>query len=487
MTGPGGRPRLNAIVITSRTVGIFLERERPALPFREILQRWLAAGLEPDACRAVLDDVVRTHGLDPGLFDLSGFASGGMVATDALLFGVYDRPSDYVLTVRRTGHPDCAMGVARGELPAMFAALRAAATGDDPDDFRAEHGSRFTVEVLDALTAGPPARDLPRWDAAEAPGIYRREHASLLLRSRQAAVVVDPLALGVARFPDTLCGAPVNRSVAAVDAVLVTHTHGDHWHLPSILHVAGSADVPVVVPHVPRANILSFEAPVDVLSDGGQAAVALAWGDVLALGDMRVQALPFFGEQPARLAPGPPAGVRNWGNCYRVETPDYTAILLVDTGADPAGDMVRVVRQSVAQRGPVDVLLSCLQEFPSPFMVGVASECLTLPFARLRDLFRQVSAGRLPSSTAGPTGVLQLCRQADARTFLPYANGFTHLGRPNAVDWGAGASEAAIVGWLDAQLRVGGAVGRAVAWNPGDAALFDRGKLRLRPYAGGSG
>src|SRR5437867_160384 len=56
--------------------------------------------------------------------------------------------------------------------------------------------------LLGALFTGPA--DGPRWPAADRPGVYRREHASVLIRSRAASVVLDPLRLGIGHFPEGL-------------------------------------------------------------------------------------------------------------------------------------------------------------------------------------------------------------------------------------------------------------------------------------------
>jgi hypothetical protein len=118
----------------------------------------------------------------------------------------------------------------------------------------------------------------------------------------------------------------------------------------------------------------------------------------------------------------------------------------------------------------------------------VATECLTLPFARLRELFAELVTGRLPSTTAGPGGVLRLCRAAGARHYLPYANGFAALGRDNGIDWGVGPSEAQVVRLLAENLRARGIATRAMAWNPGDAVVFHDGhdghdgEMEVVPY-----
>jgi hypothetical protein len=202
------------------------------------------------------------------------------------------------------------------------------------------------------------------------------------------------------------------------------------------------------------------------------------------VGDIDLDVLPFFGEQPTRDAPGPDAAIRNWGNCYRFNTEDFSAIVLVDSGADPLGSMVDVVRSSVESRGPVDVVLSCLREFESPFFGGLTMEWATLPFARLQQLHAQLTSRSLPSTTAGAEGTAELCEAAGARYYLPYANGFSGPGAPiSDVGWGAGEpSEAALVTKVSASLARRKAKTAARNWNPGDSVSLGRRALRLRRH-----
>src|SRR5207249_8135753 len=129
--------------------------------------------------------------------------------------------------------------------------------------------------------------------------------------------------------------------------------------------------------------------------------------------------LPYYGEQPVHDGEGPPSDVRNWGSCYRFTTPQMTAIALIDSGVDPLGNMVDVVRDSSARSGPVDFLLSSLARFPSPFFLGLPHYYLSLPFDRLRQLFDLLVAGTLPSVTLGPEGVVDACRAGQPRYYLP--------------------------------------------------------------------
>src|SRR5262249_30174681 len=136
----------------------------------------------------------------------------------------------------------------------------------------------------------------------------------------------------------------------------------------------------IVVPPVPRTSILSPNDMMPTLRMFGLNSIAPAWGSSLEFGDIQVDVLPFFGEQPVRDGEGPQAGLRNWGSCYRFTTPDFSAIAVIDSGVDPLGDMADVVRASREKSGPVDFLLSSLPRFHCPFFLGLPQYYLTLPF-----------------------------------------------------------------------------------------------------------
>ncbi|MCC6994177.1 MAG: MBL fold metallo-hydrolase [Deltaproteobacteria bacterium] len=450
------------------------------MPYRRILARWLEADYQPAACRAALEAVIAELQLPDRFFDLEAFRHGGVVGTDALLLEAYAQAGWELQLVSREPALKRALELPASRVPAVGALIRAlVGPGGDPSLLAAE-----LAELLGpGLPALAPPAAAPRWPEIGRPGIYRREHASLVISSRTSCLVVDPLALAVGRFPAALSQSPTNLGLRRPDAILITHVHGDHWHLPSVLRYATDRDVPVVVPQVPAVSILTQEDPAEVLGLVGQCVRADGWDSSFAAGDIEVDILPFFGEQPTHDPPGPDPAIRNWGNCYRVNTPEFSVLVLVDSGADPAGDMLDVVEQSVRARGPVDVVLSCMQDFPSPFFAGVAHEFITLPFAQQRHLFQVMRRGQLPSATAGPLGAVQLCARAQAAHYLTYANGFSGLGVPNGLDWGAGAPEPGAIVILGQLLAGQGVRTQARSWNPGDIALLDAGRLDIVPYS----
>src|SRR5262249_45019335 len=142
---------------------------------------------------------------------------------------------------------------------------------------------------------------------------------------------------------------PGERVHLAVDGVFITHLHGDHWSLPSIMRSAPAADTPVVVPRVPAPSLLTTQDPIHSLRLTGQRVESRAWSSKVTVGDIEVDVLPFYGEQPVRDAPGLESPLRNWGNCYRFNAPEFSLLILVDSGVDWGGTMVEVIRRSTEE------------------------------------------------------------------------------------------------------------------------------------------
>ncbi|HEX7956171.1 MAG TPA: MBL fold metallo-hydrolase [Pyrinomonadaceae bacterium] len=446
-----------------------VERETETLPFvGSLLRRWMELGFEPRACRRALEEVIRepASGASESLLDPRAVTDGGLVATDALLYP----PSELALSIRFFDARPWSVKAGFDESSAgEVAALLRRLTGDadavaDP--------SWLPARALAELTRPEPDAP-PEFPRIEEPGIYRREHGCVVIRSRTTALMLDPVAFWM---PHAL-RAPVAMD-GHVDAIFITHGHADHFNVASILAYAKDSETPVVVPPVPRASLLAPNDMLTTLRMFGQKALAPDWGSSLVFGDIRVDVLPFFGEQPVREGEGPHPDLRNWGSCYRFTTPEFTAVALIDSGVDPLGDMADVVRASGEENGPADFVLSSLPRFHSPFFFGLPQYYLTLPFARLRGLFDQFVEGRLPSVTPGPDGIVDVCRAGGPRYYLPYGNGFEGLGRPiEDVGMQIGEpAEAEVVRYLADRFACEGVPTKPIAWNPGDRVSLRGGR-----------
>jgi L-ascorbate metabolism protein UlaG (beta-lactamase superfamily) len=444
-------------------------------PFRALLQEWLRVGLNAAACRAVAERWVDERRLAPDALRLQAFSDDGPIATERVL---HPPAGPWQLTL--SGLPDDVrarprykfrMDLAGEEIAAAAELIRDGCALDDPREFVATY-----EELGDALLSAIVA-DVARPERTcriDQPGVYRLPHACLAIRSATTTLLVDPIS-SFARLPHLKQAVSRIRG-GAVDAIFITHGHADHWHLPSLLRVTPNPETPVFVPAVPRPSLLTLDDFGTQLREMGQAFRICPWDTSVKVGDIDIDVLPFYGEQPTRDGPGAPADIRNWGNCYRFHCDQFSVVVLADSGADPAGDMRAVLERSRQQRGPVDALCSSVREFASPFFGGLPEYWAPLTFGRLRELYSQYSSGTLPSTTAGPAGIAEACVISGARQFLPYANGFAGMGAAiDDVGWGAQEpSEAAALAKVAERLRALGGTTECVAWITGEQAYFRR-------------
>jgi hypothetical protein len=209
----------------------------------------------------------------------------------------------------------------------------------------------------------------------------------------------------------------------------------------------------------------------------GQKALSPPWWSSIEIGDFKIDILPFYGEQPLHDRPWGrgDSELRNWGNCYRFTCPEFSAIILVDSGMEPLGNMIDVLERSYAERGAVDFLLSCCFRFPEGYNRGLPHYFLTVPLNHLRYLYQHPKARG--SMTHGPDGVVRACRAARCCYFLPYAHGFRGLSRsPQGVE-GASQTEE------DMLKTIANGLGRSktkvVSWLPGDCANVDQHRVTM--------
>ena len=453
----------------SAGTSVVLRPTDPPVPFELLLSRWVQAGFEPGACRRVLEQIIEQRHVPEALFCPEEIERGGRPATDTLLFEFYSPCRDWIWVAQAMGQR-VGIRLPVAAMPAVARVIRAIDQSRDVGALRATAESGIYPKVLNKLCDGIEDGSAPAqhgaWSRSEAPGIYRREHASLIVRSRSTTLLVDPQGVNLGESSN-LARYPIEQRPLDVNAIVITHHHEDHWHLPSILYVVGDRDVPVIGPVTPQLNMLTGEDFSASLARIGIRCHATPWWTTTRVGDIEIDALPFFGEQPTRGAPGPTAGLRSWGNCYRFTTPEFSAMLLVDSGNDPMGNMLDVVRRSVAERGPPDVVLSNCRAFPEIINVGLPHYVLAVPFERARANFLDRSNG-VASMTLGEPGVAEVCAAARARYFLPYAHMIAGLG--------VHVDGRALEGVQRGVDQLGGNT-QVVAWNPGDVARLSNGTL----------
>lgn len=431
-----------------------------------LLRAFIRARFQPKACREALQRALG-HGAPQELFAPTAFSDGDLIVSTRALYP--DSQRLRLLFDSRVGgrHERFTIDVDDHGRRDIADLLRLALRGTSSDAFVDQY-SDLGAEFLQQIVAQPPSNEL-RWIADGRPGIYRREHAALLVRSATTTVLLDPLSRH-STLPRMRSKPTTGESI---DAILISHSHLDHWDPLAIIELAYPT-TRVVVPLVPRRSILTPSDMEAELHSFGIAAEAHSWWQSISVGDMEIDILPFFGEQPTRRARLPDDSLRSFGNCFRIQTPSFSALILVDSGADPDGSMVAVAEESRRRRGPVDVVLACMRQFPSPFFAGLSTYWAPVPYDVLRPLFRDHEASRLEATTAGPEGIAAICAASGARYFLPYAHGYEGVLQPiSDIGWGNGeAPETEALAVVARELRQQGTDTIACSWRVGDIARF---------------
>jgi L-ascorbate metabolism protein UlaG (beta-lactamase superfamily) len=287
----------------------------------------------------------------------------------------------------------------------LFAALARGATRSELATFRRVP---FAAALLEALRS---ARWLEAWAAPDpAHAATFVGHHTVALRGHRATVLVDPYfrPAGALDLPGYQ---PMQaRDVGPVDAVLITHAHGDHFHLGSLLQLP--PETRLLVPAVERESLFTTDFATRLRQLGFRHVEPMPWGASRRVGDVEVEALPFYGEQPTD-ARGV-HGLENLGNCWKASSPRLTGLFLADSGHDIRGDMAQVC---ATHRG-VDVVFSGVRGFSlrpiflgfttlTAFLVDVPRALLDVPQRLMAD-----------AETA-----LAWTRLAGARALVPCADG----------------------------------------------------------------
>jgi len=419
--------------------------------FAELFRRWHRVGFEPERCRVELERLVEDHDLG-AYFDPSGISRGDHFVTDTLLRDAYDYDTwSFGANLDGRFLQCVADGVGVGDIGQLLLAW----ASTDPE-FEGIWAAMFDEQ-------GPPVRGRDArhgsWPDRRGPGVTRREHASLLFDSGRTRLLTDPQCFEHS-FTTNGGRYPTETGSHVVDAICITHSHDDHFSLPSIIGHCHE-NTKVIVPTVDSPNLLALDMR-RCCELVGLEVIAPRWGDVVTIGDIDIEILPFYGEQPTRRSRTTPAGVRNWGSCYRFNLPTFSAAVLADSGEDPEGVAHEALRRSVTRFGPIDVLLSCFAEFPEMINPGLVQYMVTQPFSVLRRTHDERATGAASESiTFGARGVAEACRAAQATTLLPYAHGFDGIGVAPLRESGHLASVAEVLGTGDVATRLG-------TWSPGD-------------------
>lgn len=446
-------------------------------PHARVLDEFMATKFDRAACERALERLVQADVISAAALRSRGLNHDDFVLADDVIWPA--EPQTWMFEVSRGGgeRERVRVEVERDQLETVAAILKATATGDATADM---WDFLDSASLMSSIAPTHPAtrRERRGWAPFEGPGLQRREHASILFASASTRVLLDPIfATGGLPNIDT---APTSVG-EQLDALLITHGHGDHWHLPSMFAAAGE-DTVTVVPRAPKRSFMCSSLFAADLRAFGFEARDPVWHETVRVGDVEIDVLPFYGEQPAVDERVIDADVRNWGNCYRINAPDLSILVLVDSGTDPLGSMMAVAEETRRRRGPPDIVLACLREFACPFFGGLSPYWAALTFAQNASLYRRYTAGSLPFVTAGLAGIADICQACDARYFMPYAHGFTRVGAPIAdIGWGLGEpAEADVLTRLDALFAERKLRTRCRSWQNGDVVGLRGGELRVR-------
>jgi L-ascorbate metabolism protein UlaG (beta-lactamase superfamily) len=245
------------------------------------------------------------------------------------------------------------------------------------------------------------------------PGIYRLQHASLLFRSQSTRIIVAPVFCPFENYWLDALDVPV------VDAILISHSHGDHFCPLTLMHYPN--DVTIIVPRVEMPSMLCPDM-ASLLRDAGFTNVIDApWYSKQTVGDIQIGIYPFYGEQPWLTFCSPLAGFRNAGNTYVVDVDGLKTWFLIDSGTEHGSSMKEVCARVRAEEGEIDVVMSNLREFPwHPAQIdGSGRYLFCFPMERLENP-EQWPHGRL--MTFGPLGMREFLTELGAKHFFPYAH-----------------------------------------------------------------
>jgi L-ascorbate metabolism protein UlaG (beta-lactamase superfamily) len=300
------------------------------------------------------------------------------------------------------------------EWPALAELFATLARGASRAELRALSALPAAGELLADLTAAGWLEEHEGTVPVPTPGALFIGHNTVLVSSARARVLVDPYfrpALALDR-PDYQPLQP--KDLGPVDAVVITHSHGDHFHLGSLLQLP--RDTRILVPAVARESLFSTDCVLRLRQLGYTRVEPMAWGEERQVGDLTVRALPFHGEQPTD-GEGLYPGLFNEGNTWLVRAPGFSSAFFADAGHDVRGNMEDVCR-ALREEGPVDVLFCGVRGFRlEPLFFGYTTLDAYLVDVPLEALTRPQ---RL---MAGPEEALRYGELLGARYVVPCADG----------------------------------------------------------------
>jgi L-ascorbate metabolism protein UlaG (beta-lactamase superfamily) len=263
-------------------------------------------------------------------------------------------------------------------------------------------------------------------------GIIRLQHASFLVQTQNAGILVDP------HFVSNYSTEIHERSLMLahlfnrqnVSAIAITHSHTDHYDLASLMMMP--RETPIIVPKASGYSILCPEFATELRAIGFENVIEQDWySDPVEIEDIKIWTFPFYGEQPLRYEYPRDRLLRNTGNSYVFETAEFSAWCLIDSGSDATGSMVDVAESIRNRFGKIDAVLSNLHEFfvgvgwGNPFYTTGGGEYWLSLTANQISRFLEMGRDMI---TLGPEGVSRILEMLKPGMFLPYAHLWSNIG-----------------------------------------------------------
>jgi glyoxylase-like metal-dependent hydrolase (beta-lactamase superfamily II) len=304
------------------------------------------------------------------------------------------------------------------------------------------------------------------------PGVFRLQHASLLYRSKTTGVLVDPHLHSNYGIPSLKKDITRAKLEGLVDAILISHSHYDHWHYPTLMMFP--AHIPIIVPKVPKGTITCEDMEARLKSLGFENVIAVDWyAEPIRVGDIDIHVLPFYGEQPLVPEYDRPKypELRNWGNTYLLRTENYTSWFLIDAGSEPMASMLEVAEYVKQEFDNIDHIISNFQPLSynsigtdlSSWGIDIVANLLSNP--QIFSVTNKQEGGYI--STLGPKGVAEICAVVGAKSCLPYAHSWAELGE-------RGINDEELIKTVEQELENLGVFTRVIPWRIGEGYLTSR-------------
>jgi thiopeptide-type bacteriocin biosynthesis protein len=377
----------------------------------EVLRSACAGIAEYRKRHGVSATVARSRELLEEVFtrDLSPLYRTRETLREDCLFPAVDRVWPAALTVSDAQQVKASIPLDAGCLPELASWMFEMQQGTVRPSSAAGRALFDQLETCGALTEDPVQTDSPASGDAVLVG-----HAMVML-TRGARVLIDPFILPRSNHYPRTYQPHRAADLLPLDGVLITHSHPDHFDPGTLIRLG--PHVPVYVPEVERESLLAIDMAARLEQLGFSNVHRIRPGAEFAIGEVGIQALPFFGEQPTTGASLHP-DVRNVGCTYLCASGGRRLLALADSGRDGTGDVRELAAGVRMKSGDIDVVFGGYRGFAMyPILYLFSSVSRYLLFVPPADLtFRQEI---MNDSDA----LIDTAERCGSRYIVPYATG----------------------------------------------------------------